>query len=188
MKLLFREYGSFIMSFIVSILFFFILFGASWTAANYGSGKGIKDALKIESDKGTDVETEYIDKVDKSKDIAIHIHQQELNTNSTYYWTDLIRPAKEYISVSDDTQKLLYYNDDFYTFALIDIRYLSDGTRYYLGDDSDRVKIEETDKGIAVTFKQDGLYQMRFRLIDNRDGSEEMGVASLYISKEKESR
>ena len=188
MRLLFREYGSFITSFIVSILFFFILFGVSFTAADYGSGKGIKDALRIESDKGTDIKTGYIDKVEESKDISIHIHQQELNTNKVYYWNDLIKPTQEDISTTTDTEGELIYKDDAYVFALIDIRYLSDGTRYYLGDDTDRVKIEETDKGVSIKFNEDGLYQMRFRLIDNNDGSQEMGVLSLYVRKEKEER
>lgn len=170
MRILFREYGSFIISFIVTVMFFYLFFSTTFTVASLSTSvQGISDALMIEADKGTDISYDFIDKSDSSKGVSFSV-DQSLTTNNMYDWNDIIVPK----------------DDKAYSFSLIDIRYQETGERVYTGMRNGLVSIQESNDGLDFYFKKDGLYIMRFRLREQGTSNEEMGSVSIYIRKSRD--
>lgn len=164
MKTMFENYGQAILATLCSICLFIVLFTFTYTLSDYGDVTGLNGMLAAAADVSYDDTPDAISSLGASKDIPF-IVKQNLRRHKDYYWYNIVTPSTGYGHMS---------------FSLISLKNIDTDTMYHVG--SDAVKAG-SDGNTTFNFPDDGLYQMRFRLIDDTDGSEELGVASVYVRK-----
>lgn len=164
MKALIENYGMAILAMISTILIFTVLFTFSYSIANYGEVNGLNGILGAEIDSQYADDIEVLSPLQSSEEVPFTI-QQDLRRRKSYMWYEVIIPENGYGDKS---------------FALISLRNIDTDIMYHV--DIQNVQIDSEGNTI-FTFPDDGLYQMRFRLINDADGSEELGIASVYVRK-----